>query len=98
MQFKNTKIGIIGTLGSGKTLRVVDLAYLLWHHYNYLIMSNMENLRFQKYYLRDPMDLLNFEPEENKRYLYINNEAYVILDSFGRTKGVKKRTYQFLMT
>jgi len=95
---KNIIIGIIGAIGTGKTLSAVYLSYLAWRYNNFIIMSNMKELKFQQYYIRDPINLLDFDYEENKNYLYIDDEAYVTLDSSGRTKKVKERTYAFLQT
>ena len=98
MKYENTIIGIIGSLGSGKTLSAVYIAYMLWIKNNYIVMSNMKNLKFQQYYFNDPSYMLTFNPEPEKKYIYIDDEAYVTLDSSGRTKKVKERSYAFLQS
>ena len=48
---KNIIIGIIGAIGTGKTLSAVYLSYIAWRYNNFIIMSNMKELKFQQYYI-----------------------------------------------
>ena len=92
---KNIIIGIIGAIGVGKTLSAVYLSYLAWRYNNFIIMSNMKELKFQQYYIRDPIMLLDFDYEENKNYLYIDDEAYVTLTHREGLKKSKKELTHF---
>ena len=71
-------IGIIGEMGSGKTLSAVYLASILKQR-GYYIISNMKNFLLNDDLLTNP-DMLK-ELDAKKKYLIIIDEIYVYADS-----------------
>ena len=71
-------IGIIGEMGSGKTLSAVYLASILKNK-GYFIISNMKNFLLNDNLLTNP-DMLK-ELDAKKKYLIIIDEIYVYADS-----------------
>jgi len=71
-------IGIIGEMGSGKTLSAVYLASILKNK-GYYIISNMKNFKLNNDLLYNPEMLKELNP--NKKYLIIIDEIYVYADS-----------------
>jgi len=71
-------IGIIGEMGSGKTLSTVYLASILKNK-GYNIISNMKNFKLNDDLLYNPNMLK--ELDTKKKYLIIIDEIYVYADS-----------------
>lgn len=74
-------IGILGDLGSGKTLLATYLAYKMSSKIEYDVYANYQlNIPNCKSYI-SPIQLMEINPPHDKRALVVLDEAYTWLDS-----------------
>jgi len=72
-------IGIFGTFGSGKTLLMAILGYIVAKNPNYQVYANFE-IKHPKVKTIEPEDFLDINPK-NKKAMVLIDEAYAWLDS-----------------
>ena len=86
----NEIIEIVGKQGTGKTLLMTSMATHKYKPQGYLIGSNMHSYKFNDFYFAKIDDIKAFEPDRDKKYLFLLDEvaSYSNLDSrMSMTKG-----------
>lgn len=81
-------IGFIGDMGSGKTLSMVRIAYILYKKYNYDVYSNIVlNFPFKLLTLDDIIEYSNNDKSFNNS-VFLIDEAHIFIDS--RSSGSRR--------